>query len=197
MGSQSIITAMEPFSREFDALLPSDHLSVRPAKLRELPTLARIARRAIPGVRLSGSKLKAFCVRDRDTVFSFSRSTHLVGGVAFLYLNSLGFDALILDEINLAEPEVKFLATANERPEAIYLWAISGAGLSALGHITSRFAKERYRYADIYTRPVTPEGELLMRRMGFESTSAWREGLWRYQRLTNRADRSPSMQNAA
>jgi hypothetical protein len=197
MVSQSNITAIKSSGREFDLLIPAQDLSVRPAKLRELPTLARIARETIPGISLSGTQLKAFWGRDRDTVFSFSRGARLIGGVAFLYLNPLGLDALVLDDINLANPELKFLAAPDEQPEAIYLWAISGAGMKALGHVAPRFAEGRYRTADIYTRPVTRDGELLMTRMGFEPSQSWRAGLWKYERIVNKAGEPPAIKNAA
>ena len=41
----------------------------------------------------------------RECILTFSRRQRLLGGMAFLYLNSRGHDALILDEISLTHPD--------------------------------------------------------------------------------------------
>jgi len=167
---------------EFDFLLPVSALEVREAKPRELGPLARLAAASIPGVKATAQDLELLRARDPESIFSFLRAGKLVGGCGFLYLNYRGHDALILDDLNVGRPDVCHLAKAREAPEAIYLWAIAGAGRSALGPIAARLAGARYRSADIYTRPVTERGRELFASLGFAPASSWSADLWVYRR---------------
>lgn len=146
---------------------------------------------------MSDHKLKALCARDRDTVFAFLRGRKIIGGAAFLYLNYRGHDALVLDEIDLHDPDPAFLAAPGEKPDAIYLWVIAGAGRSALGHVAKIFAARRYRSADLYTRPVTDAGIRLMTGLGFQPSLSWSPDLWVYHRLEREFSVSASLQHAA
>jgi hypothetical protein len=166
----------------FDFLLPVSKLDVRPAKRQELVSLARLAGTSIPGVKTAVDYLEMLRARDSESIFSFLRDGELIGGCAFLYLNYRGHDALLLDNLNVCAPDVDHLAGAGEAPEAIYLWAIAGAGRSALGPISARFAAARYRSADIYTRPATARGRALFTGLGFEPACSWSADLWIYQR---------------
>jgi hypothetical protein len=167
---------------EFDFLLPVSTLEVRPAKRRELEPLARLAGTSIPGVKTAVDYLEKLQTHDQDSIFSFLRDGQLIGGCAFLYLNYSGHDALVLDELNVSRPDVDHLAAASESPEAVYLWAIAGAGRSALGPISAKLAGARYRSADIYTRPVTERGRALFTSLGFEPACSWSADLWIYRR---------------
>ena len=167
---------------EFDFLLPVSTLEVRPARESELEFLARLAGTAIPGVKASAEYLEMLQSRDPESFFSFLRDGKLIGGCAFLYLNYRGHDALVLDDLNVSRPDVDHLAAASESPEAIYLWAIAGAGRTALGSISARLAAARYRSAGIFTRPVTERGRALFTSLGFEPASSWSADLWMYQR---------------
>lgn len=167
---------------EFDFLLPVSTVEVRSARHGELESLARLAGASIPGVKATVHDLEKLQRRDQESIFSFLRDGKLIGGCAFLYLNYSGHDALVLDELNVGRPDVDHLAAASESPEAIYLWAIAGAGRSALGPVSARFAGARYRHADIYTRPVTERGRALFTGLGFEPASSWSADLWMYRR---------------
>lgn len=197
MKSQSINSGIDAGLAEFERLAPTAGTSARRAKSNELAALARLARETIPGANVSDRTLKALCSRDRDTVFAFLRGQKAIGGAAFLYLNYRGHDALVLDEIDLHDPDPVYLAASDERPEAIYLWAISGAGRSALGHVAKIFAGPRYRSADLYTRPVTDAGVRLMTGLGFQPSPSWSPDLWVYHRLANQSSVSAPLQQAA
>jgi hypothetical protein len=145
-----------------------------------------MARSAIPGAGVDDAYLELLRARDPSSVFSFLRGGELVGGCAFLYLNYRGHDALMLDCLDVHHPQLDHLAGAEECPEALYLWAIAGAGRSALGPISALFAGARYRTADLYTRPVTGKGLQLFTSLGFEPACSWSSNLWIYRRLANR-----------
>jgi hypothetical protein len=197
MASQSNIRKISSRRDDFDSLRPDSGVIVRPARVKDLATLARIARRTIPGADVGDARLRALCLRDRNTAFAFSRGSELIGGAAFLYLNFRGLDALLLDDIDLHDPDPRLLAGPDESPEAIYLWAISGAGRSALGHVSARFSSPQYRCADIYTRPVTVPGTKLFTGLGFEPTPSWSPNLWVYRRQANQPVHSPTLLHAA
>jgi len=182
---------------EFDRLQPSRNIKIRQAQPGELAALSQIARDTIPGAHVSDARLRSLCRSEPDTVLAFVRGTSLVGGAAFLYLNCHGADALLLDELDVHDPDPRFIAAPGESPEAIYLWAISGAGRSALGHIALRFAGPRYRAADIFTRPVTASGIRLFNELGFAPTASWRPGLWAYRRLANQINPTLPLTKAA
>jgi len=197
MVSQSNIKGIDLDGGEFDRLLPDRNIRIRQARPSELPVLSQIARDSIPGARVSDISLKMLCRREPDTVFAFLRGTALVGGAAFLYLNCHGADALMLDELDVHDPDPRFITARGEAPEAIYLWAIAGAGRSALGHVAQRFAAARYCAADIFTRPVTASGIRLFADMAFAPTASWRPGLWVYRRLANQIDSALPLTKAA
>jgi hypothetical protein len=197
MISQSNIKGIGLEGGEFDRLQPSRNIKIRQAQPGELATLSQIARDTIPGAHVSDVRLRSLCRSEPDTVFAFVRGTSLVGGAAFLYLNCHGADALLLDELDVHDPDPHFIAAPGESPEAIYLWAISGAGRSALGHVALRFAGPRYRGTDIFTRPVTASGIRLFNELGFEPMVSWRPGLWVYRRLANQINPTLPLTKAA
>jgi hypothetical protein len=186
MRSQSIQRQGGIQAAEFDLLAPASALEVRPSRADELGSLIGLARRAIPGAEVDAAYLEQLRARDPASVFSFLRGGELAGGCAFLYLNYRGHDALVLDCLDLHRPDPDHLAAAAECPDALYLWAIAGAGRSALGPISALFSTPRYRTADIYTRPVTDKGMKLFAGLGFEPASSWSANLWVYRRLASR-----------
>ncbi len=186
MRSQSIQRERHPIATEFDLMAPASPLIVRPALGAEIASLSRMARSVIPGAEVDDTYLEVLRNRDPSSVFSFLRAGELVGGCAFLYLNYRGHDALVLDCLDVHHPRLDHLASADECPDALYLWAIAGAGRSALGPISALFAGARYRTADLYTRPVTDKGQQLFTSLGFEPACSWSSNLWIYRRLANR-----------
>src|SRR5436190_23011550 len=90
--------------RDFDRLTPLEGIEAYPARTCEIPELASLARDRVPGVQLSAAELGIYCRLNPHTAFSFVRNGQLLGGIAFLFLNDEGLDALILDRINLRLP---------------------------------------------------------------------------------------------
>src|SRR6266404_1394650 len=95
---------------DFDMLPRSAEIDVQPAQPSELSALADMANRLVPGVRITEPDLERYFTFDPESILTFSRKKKLLGAVAFLYLNSRGHDALILDEVNLTHPDVRLLA---------------------------------------------------------------------------------------
>ncbi len=173
---------------DFDALPRSREIDVQPAQPSELSALADMANRLVPGVRITEPDLERYFTFDPDSILTFSRKKKLLGAVAFLYLNSRGLDALILDEMNLTHPDVGLLAGRSEEVSAIYVWAIAGQGraMAGLGNVSKHLSEPRLACADLYAQPSSADGRNLMIALGFEPIPSFQHELWRYQRPWNR-----------
>ena len=179
--------------RDFDLLPRSAEIAVQPALRCELGALAHMANRLVPGVQITEPDLERYYTFDPGSILTFSRNRKLLGAVAFLYLNSRGHDALILDDINLTHPEIGLLAGSSEEVSAIYVWAIEGLGraMAGLGNVSTHLSQPRLAPADLYAQPSSADGRNLMIAIGFEPIPSYQHELWRYQRPWNRVPLSP------
>ncbi len=173
---------------DFDMLPRSAEIDVQPAQPSELSALADMANRLVPGVRITEPDLERYFTFDPESILTFSRKKKLLGAVAFLYLNSRGHDALILDEVNLTHPDVRLLAGHSEEVSAIYVWAIAGQGraMAGLGNVSKHLSAPRLACADLYAQPSSADGRNLMIALGFEPIPSYQHELWRYERPWNR-----------
>jgi len=172
---------------ELDRLPQTTAVDAGPARLDELEQLAAIAKREIPGVNASAGL--AQCLQaDPESIFSFRRAGKVIGGIAFLHLNDSGHDALLLDAMNLKNPERCYLARADERVAAIYVWALAGYGRAVLGlgSVAAQLRASRFMDADYYAQPSTRDGRDLLIALGFRPTQSFQPDLWRYQRPWHR-----------
>jgi hypothetical protein len=174
---------------ELDALASTHVVTAEPALPEQLGELATIARNEIPGVRASEGMLAQFWQRDPDSIFVFRRGGRLLGGIAFLYLNCSGLDALLLDEIDLSRPDYRFLAGRGEDVAGIYVWALAAHGRAAvgLGNVAEFLKAARFAGADYYAQPSTAEGRALLIALGFKPIASFQLDLWCYERPWNRA----------
>ncbi len=90
---------------DFDALPLSPDVDVRCAQFGEIAALSEMAHRLVPGVQIGAMELAKYFAFDPESILTFSRNGHLLGGMAFLFLNDRGHDALLLDDICLTAPE--------------------------------------------------------------------------------------------
>jgi hypothetical protein len=173
---------------DFDALPRSAEVEVRPAMRAELALLADMANRLVPGVQIGEAELQRYFGFDPESILTFSRKGKLLGAVAFLYLNSRGHDALILDMMSLTHPDVTLLAAPGEEVSAIYVWAIAGQGraMAGLGNVSQHLSGARFAPADLFAHPATDAGRELMVALGFRQTPSFQLDLWCYQRPWNR-----------
>jgi hypothetical protein len=182
-------------SHDFDHLKPAAGVEAAPATNADIPLLVATAHRTVPGVTLGAAELESYCRINPDTVLAFRRNGQLLGGIAFLFLNHDGVDALMLDDIDLARPQRRFLADADQEVAGIYWWALGakGRGLAGLGQVARLFSKPKYRFVDFYAQPSSADGMRTAISLGFERIPSWQPDLWTYQRAANReAARSES-----
>jgi|SRR6185312_8324567 len=174
---------------DFDSLSTDSDIGVRSARYAELPLLAQMAHRLVPGVRMSADALSSYFAFDPETILTFSRQDKLLGAIAFLYLNDRGHDALLLDEICLTQPEREFLAASGEDVSATYIWAcaITGRGISGYGRVAAHLRKPRYVNADVFAQPSTKAGRDWLAATCFKQMQSFQPDLWCYQRSWNRS----------
>ncbi|CCD98564.1 hypothetical protein [Bradyrhizobium sp. STM 3809] len=184
---------------QLDALPWTHRITAQAVTPERLGELAALARREIPGVRASAQELAEFLRHDPDSIFVLCQGGRLLGGIAFLYLNSAGLDALLLDDFNLNDPPRRFLAQPDEQPAAIYVWALvaKGRGAIGLGNVAQMLRGPRYRSADYYAQPSSPEGRAFLGALGFAPLASFQPDLWWYQRPWNRLPEmiAPSLQS--
>lgn len=173
---------------DLEELLPSSAVRGEPAALHQLALLADIANREIPGVSASEAGLVQFLRDDPESIFAFQRGGKLLGGVAFLYLNCRGHDALLLDGIDLKNPGREFLARSDQEVSAIYTWALAGHGraMIGLGNVARYLRRPRFTWADYFAQPSTSAGRDLLVALGFKPIASFQPDLWCYERPWNR-----------
>src|SRR5215471_11821816 len=169
---------------DLDRLPTTPAIAARPATYEQLAGLAAIAKREIPGVNASEAGLVQFLRDDPQSIFAFVRNGALLGGIAFLYLNCRGHDALLLDEIDLKNPSPIYLARPGEHVSAIYVWALAAHGRAAiaLGNVAEHLRGPRFANADYFAQPSSVAGGELLIALGFTSIPSFQPNLWTYQR---------------
>ncbi len=177
---------------ELDGLSPTSTITVGLATFEQLAGLAAIARQEIPGVNATEESLAGFLHDDPESIFAFQRSGRLLGGIAFLYLNCRGHDALLLDDIDLKAPSRDLLARPDEDVSAMYVWALAGYGRAALGlgNVNEYLRKPRFIDADYFAQPSTAAGRDLLIAIGFQQMPSFQPDLWSYERPWNRASKT-------
>ncbi len=183
---------------ELDRLLPSSAITVGLATHGQLPKLVAIARREIPGVNANEVGLAHFLREDPESIFVFQRAGNLLGGIAFLYLNCRGHDALLLDDIDLKNPNREYLARPDEEASAIYVWALAGYGRAVvgLGNVAEYLRGPRFVGADYFAQPSTAAGRDLLIAIGFTPRPSFQPDLWCYERPWNRLPTNIAASNA-
>src|ERR1700749_3402653 len=180
---------------QFDSLPTSSEIEVRPARYSELTIVSEMAHRMIPGVQITEPILRNYFTFDPECILTFNRQEKRLGGIAFLYLNACGHDALIFNEISLTHPASRLLAGPDDEVSAIYMWAIGaiGRGIAGLGNAAAHLRPPRYADADCFAQPSTTAGRDLLIATGFRQIPSFQPDLWCYERPWNRVSkRMPS-----
>jgi hypothetical protein len=169
---------------DFDSLSTNTSIEVRPARSSEIAVIADMATRLVPGVEIGEQALRRHFDFDPECILTFSWRERLLGGMAFLYLNIRGHDALILGEMSLSSPDFELFAGSDEQVSATYIWAIgaTGRGIAGLGKAAAYLRKPRYLNADCFAQPSTKAGRDLLIAMGFIQMPSFQPDLWCYQR---------------
>jgi hypothetical protein len=179
---------------ELDRLATTTLINAEPATPEQLAELAAIAKKEIPGVNASEVGLIQFLRNDPESIFALTRQGRIIGGIALLYLNCCGHDALLLDEIDLKNPRQEFLARPGEEVSAMYVWALACYGRAAigLGNVAEYLRRPRFYDADYFAQPSSIAGRDFLQALCFEPIPSFQPDLWYYERPWNRLS-SPSI----
>jgi predicted GNAT family N-acyltransferase len=167
-----------------DDLPQSRRYEAGPASQSEITELIARAAPHIPGMKIIGPAIRRIHEGNSDTIFAVRGRNGLEGGIAFLYLNAHGLKALLDETFSPADPSPGHLAQANEKPAAIYGWAmyLPGMLVGAMGNVMRLLQSPRYAHADIYAKPVTPKAAAFHAHVGFSPCSGGPRGLNVYRR---------------
>ena len=170
--------------RSLDHLPLTRRYAVRIADEKELPELAALAERHIPGIINAYETARLLHLDHRDSVLAVVRGERIVGGAAFLYLNSAGLGQLRSGTFSYSAPKVDVLTLPGEPAAAIYFWALClpANTIGAIGNVMHWLQRPLYRQADIFARPGTIGGMRFMRDTGFVASAFRTPDLWIYQR---------------
>jgi hypothetical protein len=185
---------------DFDTLSTETSIEVRPPDSSEIAFVADMATRMVPGVQIGEQALRRHFDFDPECILTFRRHEKLLGGMAFLFLNARGHDALILGEMSPSSPDFELFARSDEQVSAIYIWAIgaAGRGIAGLGKAAAHLRKPRYVNADCFAQPSTAAGRELMIATGFTQMPSFQPDLWCYQRPWKRLPTSePASKSSA
>lgn len=181
--------------RDFDFIPRRPEVVVAPAENQDFEPLAAMANAKVPDVCATGELLREAAARDRDTILSFRLKGVLLGGVAFVFLNQIGVEGLLLDSIDLARPTAAIMANPIDDVAGIYIWAtaLDGRGILGLGNVAEHLSKRRFRFADLYGRPNTEDGRRLVQSVGFKPAASFQQNLWIYKRAWKRVPRASTV----
>lgn len=174
--------------RDFDSLSTEGPIEVRTAQDREIAAIAGMATQMVPGVQIGEQALRSHFDFDPASILVFAQRGNLLGGMAFLFLDARGHDALLSGDFSPARPDFNFFARCDEQVAAIYIWAIgaTGRGIAGLGKAAAHLRQPRLVNADCFAQPSTAAGRDLMITTGFVPIASAQPDLWRYQRPWNR-----------
>jgi hypothetical protein len=169
---------------DFDHIAPNRRFSVAPAADQDLPSLATMTARHIPGLR---GTYQAFeqVQRHSHSILAIRNKDKLVGCFAALLLNGGGFEHLLRNSLSMAHPSPSHLARPGETAAAIYIWALCAPGMAvgAAGNVMQWLRQDMYVRADLYARPSTAKGKAFMIRAGFQPLpGSGANAIWVYHR---------------
>lgn len=155
----------------------------------ELDIITELASRQIPGELAGDEVVRKVTQHNPNNLLIFKQGPLVVGGWSMLMLSGRGLEALFLGEIDLHDPDPKYLSEQTEAPDAIYVWAVVAPKLAAEGirHVSKFLRAPIYREANLYSRPNTHVGVQLNLRLGFKPIGNTAPGFYRYVRIANRA----------
>lgn len=151
---------------ELDPSRIAKHLTMfQPSEPAIINVLAK-ARLSIPGIAETQEALRVFrhnpiCVMALARKSKFdSEKPEAEGFVAMLPLNKLGLQMLALGSFDATSPDLRLIATPDERPAGLYMWAVFAPGPLAAGIalFLEKMGTPQYSGVNLYSRPNTDAG---------------------------------------
>jgi predicted GNAT family N-acyltransferase len=134
------------------------------------------ARLAIPGLATTAAVLRVLAYNP-ECMLGVTRRTryddaHPVaeGFIAVLPLNALGLQQLLLGSFDGANPDLRFIAKAGQRPAGVYMWGVYAPGALAAGMalFMAEMSAPNFAGVNLYSRPNTEVGRRFNEVLGFQ-----------------------------
>jgi len=172
--------------REFDTENLAKRIVIFTPNGRQITSLVSLAQKNIPGLSTSTEVVCKVMSHNPDTVWAIARRSRYnsldpvaEGFFALLMLNDAGMRQLIDGTFNARDPDLSLLATQNEKPAGIYLWAVHAPGSlsGGIALVLEKISTPLYAGADLYARPMTAGGNRILEATGF-GQGAHYKGKW-------------------
>jgi hypothetical protein len=157
-------------------------LGLQAAGEADLRETCRLARRLISP---RTAELEVYRAVHRRTggaaVWVFREEGAVTGALAIVPLSPLGLDALLAETFQARAPDLAHIATARERPAAVYGWGVLGAtsaGRRAAMGGTQALIERAFPDIPWFARAATPDGErVALGRLGYAPLARSTSGL--------------------
>jgi len=106
------------------------------------------------------------CQKRTGRCFFIRRDEHgaASGFIALLFLNPLGFEALMYGRLTPETPDLKHLTAHDERASAIYVWCLAGvseADKRAVVRAVTEARRRAFPHVALFARPMSREGRMM------------------------------------
>ena len=97
------------------------------------------------------------------------------GFIALLFLNALGFEALMYGRLSPDNPDLDQLTAPDERASAIYVWCLAGvseADKRAVVRAVTEARRRAFPHVALFARPMSREGRMMTAALDAPSSGA-------------------------
>jgi len=97
------------------------------------------------------------------------------GFIALLFLNALGFEALMYGHLSPDNPDLDQLTAPDERASAIYVWCLAGvseADKRAVVRAVTEARRRAFPHVALFARPMSREGRMMTAALDAPSSGA-------------------------
>lgn len=148
---------------------------------KEIDAMVARARVSLPGIA-SAAVVHRIVSHNPDSLWAISRKQHFdsaepkgEGFVAFLMLNHAGMEQLIAGKLDASNPDLSLIASQNEKPAGIYVWAVFAPRVLVGGVplVFEKISTPNYQGTNLYSRGVTVDGYRFLDSLGFDRGASY------------------------
>ena len=158
------------------------HRDIHPARADEISEARDMAARRIGSAIVGSDALQQVQDRSGSALFVTRGPSGLTGVLAIIPLTLDGLRALETGQFDGLSPKLEQITSAGEEPAALYVWGIAAVRKMAGAWLSNGLLAvfdEAVPHLPIFATPATPQGDHLLRRVGFESYPGSSTGLLR------------------
>ncbi|WP_430431911.1 hypothetical protein [Oceanicaulis sp.] len=147
--------------------------SEEPLDVADASTVAETAL----GGALASPEIVLACQARTERCFFIRRNEagEASGFIALLFLNPVGFEALMYGRLSPDQPELDQLTAPDERASAIYVWCLAGvseADKRAVVRAVTEARRKAFPHVALFARPMSREGRMMTAALDAPSAGA-------------------------